>query len=51
MLKNTSKPMLAGAFDVEGITNIRDMLAAVVGGYEELKNNRLQYSTSVHPLP
>ena len=38
MLKNTSKPMLAGAFDVEGITNIRDMLASVVGGYEELKN-------------
>jgi trimethylamine---corrinoid protein Co-methyltransferase len=38
MLKNTSKSMLAGAFNVEGITNIRDMLASVIGGYEELKN-------------
>jgi len=38
MLKNTSKPMIAGAFDVEGIRNIHEMLVAVAGSDEELRN-------------
>jgi trimethylamine--corrinoid protein Co-methyltransferase len=38
LLKNSTKPMIAGAFSVNGITYIRELLAAVVGGYKELNN-------------
>lgn len=37
MLKNTSKTLLTGAFDVEGIKNMHDILASVTGGAEELR--------------
>ncbi len=37
MLKNSSKPILTGGFSIEGITNMREMLAAIAGGYDELK--------------
>lgn len=37
LLKNSPKAIITGAFSVHGITHMRDMLAAVVGGYEELK--------------
>ncbi|HPU01874.1 MAG TPA: trimethylamine methyltransferase family protein [Bacillota bacterium] len=37
MLKNSPKAMITGAFSVHGISYMRDMLAAVVGGYDELR--------------
>lgn len=36
LLKNCPKPIIGGAFSVQGISDMRDLLAAVVGGYEEL---------------
>lgn len=37
LLKNSSKPMIAGSFSVEGIGRIQRLLAAAVGGGEELR--------------
>jgi len=37
ILKNAGKATIGGAFSVEGIKRIRDVLAAAVGGYEELR--------------
>jgi len=37
LLKNSSKPMIAGSFSVEGIGRIAKLLAAAVGGGEELR--------------
>ncbi len=36
-LKNSPKPVITGAFSVPGVRHMREMLAAVVGGYENLK--------------
>jgi len=36
VLKNSAKPVVTGAFSVEGLTDMKDMLAAVVGGDAEL---------------
>jgi len=37
LLKNSSKPAVSGAFSVHGIADMRDMLAAVVGGEDALR--------------
>lgn len=37
LLKNSPKPAVSGAFTVHGIANMRDMLAAVVGGEDALR--------------
>lgn len=36
MLKNSSKPILTGAFSIKGITYMKDMLASLVGGEKKL---------------
>ena len=36
LLKNSPKAIITGAFSVEGISHMREMLAAVAGGYHEL---------------
>ena len=41
LLKNSPKPIITGAFSVHGVTNMRDMLAAVRGGTEELREKPL----------
>jgi trimethylamine---corrinoid protein Co-methyltransferase len=41
LLKNSSKPIITGAFSVHGVTDMRDMLAAVVGGEEALRKKPL----------
>ena len=38
ILKNSSKPILTGAFDIDGVENIAAVMAAVSGGFEELRN-------------
>ncbi len=35
-LKNSPKAVITGAFSVEGVRHMREMLAAAVGGYEQL---------------
>ncbi len=37
LLKTSPKPCISGAFSVHGISDMRELLAAVVGGYELLK--------------
>jgi len=37
LLKNSPKPCISGAFSVHGISDMRELLAAVVGGYDVLK--------------
>ena len=41
LLKNSPKPCISGAFSVHGISDMREMLAAVMGGYEVLKEKPL----------
>lgn len=41
LLKNSPKPIISGAFSVEGITRMREMLAVVRGSYEELESKPL----------
>jgi trimethylamine---corrinoid protein Co-methyltransferase len=41
LLKNSPKPIITGAFSVHGVANMRDMLAAVRGGSEELREKPL----------
>lgn len=41
LLKNSSKPIITGAFSVHGVTNMRDMLAAVRGSAVELREKPL----------
>ncbi|MGE5484015.1 MAG: trimethylamine methyltransferase family protein [Ignavibacteriales bacterium] len=36
VLKNSSKPVITGAFSVRGLTDMKDMLAGVAGGEAEL---------------
>ncbi len=36
-LKNSPKAVVTGAFSVEGVTHMRDMLAAIAGGEEQLR--------------
>ena len=40
-LKNSPKAIITGAFSVEGIRHMRDMLAAVAGGYDALREKPL----------
>jgi len=37
ILKNSSKPIITGAFTIEGLTYMKNLLEAVVGGPEELR--------------
>ncbi|MEW5784498.1 MAG: trimethylamine methyltransferase family protein, partial [Bacillota bacterium] len=37
LLKNSPKAIITGAFSVHGIAHMREMLAAVVGGYDQLR--------------
>jgi trimethylamine--corrinoid protein Co-methyltransferase len=37
MLKNSPKAIITGGFSVHGVPYMRDMLAAVVGGYDQLR--------------
>jgi trimethylamine--corrinoid protein Co-methyltransferase len=37
ILKNSSKPIITGAFTLEGLTYMKNLLEAVVGGPEELR--------------
>ena len=37
LLKNSPKPVLTGAFDVDGVENIASLMAAVSGGLDELR--------------
>lgn len=41
LLKNSPKAIITGAFSVEGISKMRDMLAVVRGGYKELEDKPL----------
>lgn len=41
LLKNSPKAIITGAFTVNGISNMRDMLAVVRGGYKELEEKPL----------
>lgn len=41
LLKNSPKPIITGAFSVHGVANMRDMLAAVRGGREVLRQKPL----------
>jgi trimethylamine--corrinoid protein Co-methyltransferase len=36
VLKNSSKPIVTGAFTIDGLYDMKDMLAAIVGGENEL---------------
>lgn len=37
MLKNSPKAMITGGFSVQGVPYMREMLAAIAGGYDELR--------------
>lgn len=37
LLKNCRKPIITGAFSIHGITHMHELLAAVAGGYDELR--------------
>jgi trimethylamine--corrinoid protein Co-methyltransferase len=37
ILKNSTKPIITGAFTIEGLTHMKNMLEIVVGGKEELR--------------
>ncbi len=37
ILKNSTKPIITGAFTIEGLTYMKNLLEAVVGGEEELR--------------
>ncbi|KUO51073.1 MAG: hypothetical protein APF76_16390 [Desulfitibacter sp. BRH_c19] len=50
LLKNSSKPMIAGAFSIKGIAYIRELLAAAVGGYDEL-NRKPRAVFDICPSP
>lgn len=41
LLKNSPKAIITGAFSVQGISNMRDMLAVFRGGYKELEEKPL----------
>lgn len=40
-LKNSPKPVITGAFSVPGVSHMREMLAAVRGGYDQLREKPL----------
>ncbi len=40
-LKNSPKPVITGAFSVPGVTHMRDMLAAIAGGEDKLREKPL----------
>ncbi|MDW7738810.1 MAG: trimethylamine methyltransferase family protein [Bacillota bacterium] len=40
-LKNSPKAIITGAFSVRGVTHMREMLAAVAGGYDQLREKPL----------
>ena len=41
LLKNSPKPVISGAFGVAGIAHMREMLAAIRGGYDEVQRKPL----------
>ncbi|KUO50035.1 MAG: hypothetical protein APF76_06115 [Desulfitibacter sp. BRH_c19] len=41
LLKNSPKAIITGAFTINGVSNMRDMLAVVRGGYKELEEKPL----------
>ena len=41
LLKNSPKPVISGAFSVAGISHMREMLAAIRGGYDEVQRKPL----------
>jgi trimethylamine--corrinoid protein Co-methyltransferase len=51
ILKNSSKPIITGAFTIEGLTFMKNLLEAVVGGHEELRKSLEQFLIAALLLP